>query len=96
MQATGLQYFLLFFATFALVGALTPVMRKIAISKKIYDLPNAAHKTHKEPVPYLGGVAIIIGVTVIAYSAAIYKNFNREDFLLLTSIPTPGISTVPF
>jgi UDP-GlcNAc:undecaprenyl-phosphate/decaprenyl-phosphate GlcNAc-1-phosphate transferase len=91
MQATGLQYFLLFFATFALVGTLTPVMRKIAISKKIYDLPNAAHKTHKEPVPYLGGVAIIIGVTVISYAAAIYKNFNKEDFLLLTSVLAPAI-----
>jgi UDP-GlcNAc:undecaprenyl-phosphate GlcNAc-1-phosphate transferase len=91
MQATGLQYFLLFFATFALVGTLTPVMRKIAISKKIYDLPNAAHKTHKEPVPYLGGVAIIIGVTTISYAAAIYKNFNKEDFLLLTSVLAPAI-----
>ena len=91
MQATGLQYFLLFFATFALVGTLTPVMRKIAIRKKIYDLPNAAHKTHKEPVPYLGGVAIIIGVTVISYAAAIYKNFNKEDFLLLTSVLAPAI-----
>ena len=91
MQATGFQYFLLFFATFALVGTLTPVMRKIAISKKIYDLPNAAHKTHKEPVPYLGGVAIIIGVTVISYAAAIYKNFNTEDLLLLTSVLAPAI-----
>jgi len=91
MQATGLQYFLLFFATFALVGTLTPVMRKIAISKKIYDLPNAAHKTHKEPVPYLGGVAIIIGVTVISYAAAIYKNFSNQDYLLLTSVLAPAI-----
>ena len=91
MQATGLQYFLLFIATFALVGTLTPVMRKIAISKKIYDLPNAAHKTHKEPVPYLGGVAIIIGVTVISYAAAIYKNFNKHDYLLLTSVLAPAI-----
>ena len=91
MKATGFQYFLLFFATFAFVGTLTPVMRKIAISKKIYDLPNAAHKTHKEPVPYLGGVAIIIGVTVISYAAAIYKQFNTEDFLLLTSVLAPAI-----
>jgi len=91
MQATGLQYFLLFFATFGLVGTLTPVMRKIAISNKIYDLPNAAHKTHKEPVPYLGGVAIIIGITTISYAAAIYKNFNKEDFLLLTSVLAPAI-----
>jgi len=91
MQATGFQYFLLFFATFALVGTLTPIMRKIAISNKIYDLPNAAHKTHKEPVPYLGGVAIIIGVTVISYAAAIYKNFNKHDYLLLTSVLAPAI-----
>ena len=91
MQATGLQYFLLFFATFALVGTLTPIMRKIAISNKIYDLPNAAHKTHKEPVPYLGGVAIIIGVTVISFAAAIYKNFNKQDYLLLTSVLAPAI-----
>jgi UDP-GlcNAc:undecaprenyl-phosphate GlcNAc-1-phosphate transferase len=91
MQATGLQYFLLFFATFALVGTLTPIMRKIAISKKIYDLPNAAHKTHKEPVPYLGGVAIIIGITVISYAAAIYKNFSKQDYLLLTSVLAPAI-----
>ena len=91
MQATGLQYFLLFFATFALVGTLTPLMRKIAISNKIYDLPNAAHKSHKEPVPYLGGVAIIIGVTVISYGAAIYKNFNKHDYLLLTSVLAPAI-----
>lgn len=91
MQATGLQYFLLFFATFALVGTLTPIMRKIAISNNIYDLPNAAHKTHKEPVPYLGGVAIIIGVTVISYAAAIYKNFNKHDYLLLTSVLAPAI-----
>jgi len=91
MQASGLQYFLLFFATFALVGTLTPLMRKIAISNKIYDLPNAAHKTHKEPVPYLGGVAIIIGVTVISYAAAIYKNFNKHDYLLLTSVLAPAI-----
>ena len=91
MQATSLQYFLLFFATFALVGTLTPIMRKIAISNKIYDLPNAAHKTHKEPVPYLGGVAIIIGVTVISYAAAIYKNFNKQDYLLLTSVLAPAI-----
>jgi UDP-GlcNAc:undecaprenyl-phosphate GlcNAc-1-phosphate transferase len=91
MQASGSQYFLLFFATLALVGTLTRVMRKISISKKIYDLPNAAHKTHKEPVPYLGGVAIIIGVTVISYAAAIYKQFNTEDFLLLTSVLAPAI-----
>ena len=66
-------------------------MRKVAISKKIYDLPNSAHKTHKEPVPYLGGVAIIVGITTISYAAAIYKNFSKADYLLLTSVLAPAI-----
>ena len=91
MQAKLIEYSLLFVATFIFVGLLTPVMRKFAISKKIYDLPNSAHKTHKEPVPYLGGVAIILGITTISYAAAIYKNFAKQDYLLLTSVLAPAI-----
>ncbi|CAB4538961.1 MAG: hypothetical protein F2528_02490 [Actinobacteria bacterium] len=91
MQVEFIEYFLLFVATFIFVGLLTPLMRKVAISKKIYDLPNSAHKTHKEPVPYLGGVAIIVGVTAISYAAAIYKDFSKADYFLLTSVLAPAI-----
>ena len=56
------QYFLLFVSSYALVGFLTPLMRKLAISKEILDRPNSDHKSHIEPIPYLGGVAIILGV----------------------------------
>lgn len=45
----------------ALIGALvaTPVARKLALRLGIVDMP-AARKVHKDPVPYLGGVAIIL------------------------------------
>jgi UDP-GlcNAc:undecaprenyl-phosphate GlcNAc-1-phosphate transferase len=66
-------------------------MRKIAISKKIYDTPNSAHKTHKEPVPYLGGVAIIFGVVLISYGVAIFDGFTGKNFLLMTSVLVPAI-----
>jgi UDP-GlcNAc:undecaprenyl-phosphate GlcNAc-1-phosphate transferase len=66
-------------------------MRKIAITKKIYDAPTAAHKTHKEPVPYLGGVAIIIGVVLISYGVAIFDGFTAENYLLMTSVLAPAI-----
>ena len=91
MAITDFQYFLLFVLTFALVGFLTPVMRKIAITNKIYDAPTAAHKTHKEPVPYLGGVAIIIGVVLISYGVAIVDGFTGKNILLMTSVLAPAI-----
>jgi UDP-GlcNAc:undecaprenyl-phosphate GlcNAc-1-phosphate transferase len=91
MAISDLQYFLLFVSTFVVVGFLTPVMRKIAISKKIYDTPNSAHKTHKEPVPYLGGVAIIIGVILVSYGVAIIDGFDSKNFLLMTSVLAPAL-----
>ena len=91
MAISDFQYFLLFVSTFVVVGFLTPVMRKIAITNKIYDLPNSAHKTHKEPVPYLGGVAIIIGVILVSYGVAIVDGFTGKNFLLMTSVLAPAL-----
>ena len=91
MGITHFQYFLLFAVTFVFVGFLTPVMRKVAISNNIFDAPNAAHKTHKEPVPYLGGVAIIIGVVLVSYATAIYKDFSATNLLLETSVLAPAL-----
>lgn len=90
MGITLSEYFLLFVATFALVGFLTPVMRRIAIKQNVFDAPTAAHKTHKEPVPYLGGVAIIIGVLVVTYGTALLKNFSSQNFWLATSVLAPA------
>jgi UDP-GlcNAc:undecaprenyl-phosphate GlcNAc-1-phosphate transferase len=90
MGITLSEYFLLFVATFALVGFLTPVMRRIAIKQNVFDAPTAAHKTHKEPVPYLGGVAIIIGVLVVTYGTALLKNFSATNFWLATSVLAPA------
>ena len=91
MTISNFQYFLLFVLTFAFVGFLTPVMRKVAITNKIYDNPNSAHKTHKEPVPYLGGVAIIIGVVLVSYGVAIADGFTGKNYLLMTSVLAPAI-----
>ena len=90
MGITKSEYFLLFVATFALVGFLTPIMRRIAIKQNVFDAPTAAHKTHKEPVPYLGGVAIIIGVLVVTYGTALIKNFSSTNFWLATSVLAPA------
>ena len=91
MGITNTEYFLLFVISYLLVGVLTPVMRKIAIATDVVDRPNSSHKSHKKPVPYLGGVAIIIGVITVSYSASLFSQFTSSTFWLATSVLGPAL-----
>lgn len=82
---------MLFALTYLLVGGLTPIMRRIAIATDVVDRPNSLHKSHKKPVPYLGGVAIIIGVISISYSASLFSDFTSNTFWLATSVLGPAL-----
>jgi len=48
------------------VGSLgaTWLCKKVAIKFGIVDRPDNQVKTHKEPIAYLGGIGILIGLTV--------------------------------
>ena len=91
MGITNKEYFLLFVTSYFLVGVLTPLMRKIALATNVVDNPNAAHKSHKKAVPYLGGVAIIIGIISISYSTSLISNFTSTTFWLATSVLGPAL-----
>jgi UDP-GlcNAc:undecaprenyl-phosphate GlcNAc-1-phosphate transferase len=66
-------------------------MRKVALAKGVLDRPNSAHKSHKKPVPYLGGVAIIIGVVFVTYLALISFKFTWSNFWLATFVLGPAL-----
>ena len=91
MGITSKEYFILFVMAYLLVGALTPLMRRIAIATDVIDRPNSSHKSHKQPVPYLGGVAIITGVIAISYSTSLVSNFTINTFWLATSVLGPAL-----
>ena len=91
MGITNTEYFLLFVISYLFVGALTPVMRKIAIATDVVDRPNSSHKSHKKAVPYLGGVAIIIGVITVSYSVSLFSQFTSSTFWLATSVLGPAL-----
>ena len=91
MGITNQEYFLLFLASFILVGFLTPLMRKIAIAIDVVDKPNSPHKSHKKSVPYLGGVAIIIGIVSITYASSLISDFTQNIFWLATSVLVPAV-----
>jgi UDP-GlcNAc:undecaprenyl-phosphate GlcNAc-1-phosphate transferase len=91
MGITNTEYFLLFVISYLLVGVLTPIMRKIAIATDVVDRPNSSHKSHKKPVPYLGGVAIIIGVITVSYAASLFSQYTSSTFWLATSVLGPAL-----
>jgi len=91
MAISQVDYFILFLISYVLVGLLTPLMRKIALAQGVLDRPNSAHKSHKNPVPYLGGVAIIIGVVIVSYIALISNKFTWSNFWLATSVLGPAL-----
>jgi UDP-GlcNAc:undecaprenyl-phosphate GlcNAc-1-phosphate transferase len=85
------QYFILFSSTFILVGALTPWMRKFALKTNFVDRPNAAHKSHSEAIPYLGGVAIILGILGVTYAGILSQENMRNDLWIATSLFGPAL-----
>ena len=76
MNISLTEYLLLFSFTSISVGYLTPRFRTIAIKMNFFDTPNSQHKTHSAPIPYLGGVAIIIGIVSTSFVAVIYSDPN--------------------
>jgi len=76
MSISTAQFAILGVAAFALTGLLTWPVRALAIRLGAMDAPNMARKSQVEPVPYLGGVAIALGITIITL-AAVYVGGNK-------------------
>jgi UDP-GlcNAc:undecaprenyl-phosphate/decaprenyl-phosphate GlcNAc-1-phosphate transferase len=81
MSITVAQFAILGISAFALTGLLTWPVRALAIRLGAMDAPNLARKTQSEPVPYLGGVAIALGISIITLGAVFVgaENFAGEN-----------------
>jgi len=77
MSISTTQFVILGVAALALTGLLTWPVRSLAIRLGALDKPNLARKTQAEPVPYLGGVAIALGITLITF-AAVFVGGNKS------------------
>jgi len=87
------QFLILGVAAFVLTGLLTWPVRALAIRLGAMDAPNMARKTQAEPVPYLGGVAIALGISIITLGAVFVgaddfagENNNQLKDLALTAL----------
>jgi UDP-GlcNAc:undecaprenyl-phosphate GlcNAc-1-phosphate transferase len=86
------QYLALFSASMLAVGLLTPLMRLIAVRLNVVDSPDQSHKTHRTPIPYLGGVAIILGVSGVTSFSLIKYSMSQVNIILALSLLLPAVS----
>lgn len=59
-------YTLIFLGALAGSLLLVPVMRRIALRLDIVDHPSESRKVHRQPIPYLGGVAFYLSFMLMA------------------------------
>jgi UDP-GlcNAc:undecaprenyl-phosphate/decaprenyl-phosphate GlcNAc-1-phosphate transferase len=75
-------YIYVFYAAFLVAFFFTPVMRQIALYYKVIDQPDANRKMHKEPVAYLGGIAVFLG-WLSALATSQYVQTHRLDSTII-------------
>ena len=86
------QFFLLGLLTFIFVGVITPLVRQLALRLDAVDAPTLARKAQKEPVPYLGGVAIALGIVAVSYGSLLAVNFSLETVKLASFVLVPAMA----
>ena len=91
MSIQPTEYLLLGIAGFVLAGFLTWPVRKVAVAIGAMDKPNLERKTQKEPVPYLGGLAIAISIVVLTFAAVIRSDNTQTTFPLAATLLFPAI-----
>ena len=73
-----MQFWPVLASSFVFALAATWLCKKVAVKFRIVDRPDDLVKTHKEPIAYLGGLGILIGLTV-GVLAGIFC-LRNEDF----------------
>ncbi len=77
--ASLLDYWPVLFCSFICALAATWLCKRIAIKFGIVDKPDNLVKTHKEPVAYLGGIGILVGLVVGVFTG-LYLTIQSESF----------------
>ena len=77
-----MQFWPVLASSFVFALAATWLCKKVAVKFRIVDRPDDLVKTHKEPIAYLGGIGMLIGLTV-GILAGIYCLRNEELFSTL-------------
>src|SRR5437763_8195332 len=71
-------YVYVFYASFLVAFLFTPVMRVVAMYYGVIDRPDQVRKLHRDPVAYLGGVAVFLG-WLSGLAVSTFLELHRRD-----------------
>ena len=89
----GWKYLATFVASFFAVAILTPFARSLALRYNITDNPDGpgGRKTQRVPVPYLGGLAMALGMTFAVLLGTFLSHPHSGDVALALSVMGPAL-----
>jgi UDP-GlcNAc:undecaprenyl-phosphate GlcNAc-1-phosphate transferase len=85
------QYLLLGAVALIFVGVTTGPIRKLALKVGAVDVPNLPRKIQTEPVPYLGGLAIALGVVVASFAGILVEDYSIINFKIAGTVIIPAL-----
>jgi len=88
---SGFLSVICFLGALGLSAILTPCVRLIALRFEILDRPITSIKTHRTPVPYLGGAAITLALSLVLLGARLLTNFPTGTLHTLRGILVGGL-----
>jgi UDP-GlcNAc:undecaprenyl-phosphate GlcNAc-1-phosphate transferase len=90
MTYTDKLYFECFLLALTVSGVTTPVFRHIAMTFGVLDHPLSDVKTHKQPTPYLGGLAVALGMIMALAFARVVTQFPTGTLRSLRGVILGG------
>ncbi len=90
MGISNLDYMVLGTSAFFLSALLVIPLRLFAIKIGALDFPDTGRKTQIEPVPYLGGVAIALTISIVTYAPILYTDNTKVALPLITYVLLPA------
>ena len=93
MRLSDLHYVLAFATSFTIVALATPLFRSLALTRDIVDTPDGpdGRKHQHQPMPYLGGLAIVLGFTLVVLGGAVLRGPLSGNAWLAAGVVLPAI-----
>ena len=86
-----LHYFASFVLAFGISFVATFLVSRLAMRRRILDVPDTERRFHKQPTPTLGGIAIFASFFIVTFVIGI---FAGNGYLLNGNIPLPVLIAI--
>jgi UDP-GlcNAc:undecaprenyl-phosphate GlcNAc-1-phosphate transferase len=87
---TPMVYVIGFSLSLFLSWILTGLLRRIALHVGLTDKPDGGRKSQKQPIPYLGGIGIILSFLLVLFFGLLYQEVTRETLIDVIYLVLPA------